>query len=112
LCSVPGDPWFQLAHPAEQQDSEQRKKQTDKHTICVHKATLLGESGIVRRNAQIARGRALRARSLQKAWADRSLAEKPKMGGLQMDWLRSEDLKEVKVVTAPLLSIAVRRRFA
>jgi hypothetical protein len=33
------------------------------------------------------------------------------MGGLQMDWLRSEDLKEVKVVTAPLLSIAVRRKF-
>jgi hypothetical protein len=24
------------------------------------------------------------------------------MGALQMDWLRSEDLKEVKVVTAPL----------
>jgi hypothetical protein len=29
-----------------------------------------------------------------------------------MNWLRSEDLTEVKVVTAPLLSIAVRRRFA
>jgi hypothetical protein len=27
--------------------------------------------------------------------------EKPKMGGLQMDWLRSEDLKEEKVVTTP-----------
>jgi len=33
--------------------------------------------------------------------ADRSLAEKPKMGELQMDWLRSEDLKEEKNVTAP-----------
>jgi hypothetical protein len=33
----------------------------------------------------------------------RSLAEKPKMGGLQMDWLRSEDLKEEKVVTTPAL---------
>lgn len=30
------------------------------------------------------------------------LAEKPKMGGLQMAWLRSEDLKEEKVVTTPL----------
>jgi hypothetical protein len=35
------------------------------------------------------------------ACADRALAEKPKMGVLQMDWLRSEDLKEVKVTTAP-----------
>lgn len=31
---------------------------------------------------------------------------KPKMGELQMDWLSSEDLKEEKVVTAPLLIIA------
>jgi hypothetical protein len=38
---------------------------------------------------------------LQKPWAHRSLAEKPKMGGLQMDWLRSEDLKEEKIVTTP-----------
>jgi hypothetical protein len=29
--------------------------------------------------------------------------EKPKVGVLQMDWLRSEDLKEVKVATAPFL---------
>jgi hypothetical protein len=27
--------------------------------------------------------------------------KKPKMGGLQMDWHRSEDLKEEKVITAP-----------
>jgi hypothetical protein len=32
-----------------------------------------------------------------------SLAEKPKVEELQMDWLRSEDLKEVKVITAPAL---------
>jgi hypothetical protein len=32
----------------------------------------------------------------------RSLAEKPKRGELQMDWLRSEDLKEEKVVTTPI----------
>ena len=29
------------------------------------------------------------------------LAEKPKVEELQMDWLRSEDLKEEKNVTAP-----------
>ena len=32
-----------------------------------------------------------------------SLAEKPKLGELQMDWLRSEDLREEKNVTAPSL---------
>jgi hypothetical protein len=37
-----------------------------------------------------------------------SLAEKPKMGKLQMDWLRSEDLKEEKNVTAPVVIIAAR----
>jgi hypothetical protein len=40
---------------------------------------------------------------LKKHWVYRSLADKPKVGELQMDWLRSEDLKEEKVVTAPLL---------
>jgi hypothetical protein len=35
-------------------------------------------------------------------------AEKPKMGELQMDWLRSEDLKEEKNVTAPVGIIAVK----
>jgi hypothetical protein len=33
----------------------------------------------------------------------RSLAGKPKVGGLQMDWLRSEDLKEEKVIITSLL---------
>jgi hypothetical protein len=32
---------------------------------------------------------------------------KPKMKELQMDWLRSEDLKEEKVVTTPLPIVAV-----
>jgi hypothetical protein len=32
--------------------------------------------------------------------ANPSLAEKPKVGELQMDWLRSADLKEEKNVTA------------
>jgi hypothetical protein len=34
---------------------------------------------------------------------------KPKMGGLQMDWLSSEDLKEEKVVTASLATVAAYR---
>ena len=35
------------------------------------------------------------------------LAEKPKVEELQMDWLRSEDLKEEKNVTTPTIIIAV-----
>jgi len=42
----------------------------------------------------------------QRHLANRALAEKPKMGQLQMDWLRSADLKEEKNVTAPVLIIA------
>jgi hypothetical protein len=38
-----------------------------------------------------------------KGHAYTSLDEKPKRGELQMDWLRSEDLKEEKVITAPLV---------
>ena len=34
------------------------------------------------------------------------LDEKPKMGELQMDWLRSEDLKEEENVTTPATIIA------
>jgi hypothetical protein len=37
------------------------------------------------------------------------LAEKPKVEELQMNWLRSEDLKEEKSVTAPVLIIAVAK---
>ena len=40
------------------------------------------------------------------------LVEKPKVGRLQMDWLRSEDLKEEKNVTAPMVIIAVRAYFS
>jgi hypothetical protein len=36
-----------------------------------------------------------------------SLAEKPKVEELQMDWLRTEDLKEEKVVTAPIAIVSV-----
>ena len=39
-------------------------------------------------------------------WSSPSLAEKPKVGELQMDWLRSEDLKEEKNVTASTTIIA------
>jgi hypothetical protein len=38
-----------------------------------------------------------------------SLAEQPKVGELQMDWLRSEDLKEEKVVTTSSSILAVWR---
>jgi hypothetical protein len=38
------------------------------------------------------------------------LAEKPKVGELQMDWLRSEDLKEESKITASLVIIAVPQR--
>jgi hypothetical protein len=37
---------------------------------------------------------------------DCGLAEKPKIGKLQMDWLRSEDLKEEKNLTASITMIA------
>jgi hypothetical protein len=33
----------------------------------------------------------------------------PKVGELQMDWLRSEDLKEEKVVTTPKPIVAARK---
>ena len=41
-----------------------------------------------------------------------SLAEKPKVGEFQMDWLRSEDLKEEKVITTPSIIIAGREKVA
>ena len=34
------------------------------------------------------------------------MLESLRAGGLQMDWLRSEDLKEEKDVTAPTFTIA------
>jgi hypothetical protein len=40
------------------------------------------------------------------------LSEKPKMGELQMDWLRSEDLKEEKVVTTPVPLYHGRKQLA
>ena len=43
-----------------------------------------------------------------KCMAERFLIENPKVGELQMDWLRSEDLKEEKDVTAPIFIVAVR----
>jgi hypothetical protein len=40
-----------------------------------------------------------------KGHGHRSLADTPKVGELQMDWLRSEDLKEEKVLTTPAATI-------
>ena len=62
------------------------------------RATLLGEFYV---------DQASRARWLWTKWSNPSPAEKPKVGELQMDWLRSEDLKEEKVVTTPTGIIAV-----
>src|ERR1700686_4033764 len=45
-------------------------------------------------------------------WGKLLLAEKPKVEELQMDWLRSEDLKEEKNVTAPAIIIAVEEPIA
>jgi len=39
--------------------------------------------------------------------ADHSLAENLRCREFQMDWLRSEDLKEEKIVTAPTVIVAV-----
>jgi hypothetical protein len=43
----------------------------------------------------------LGARSLGKAWHTAFPLNRLRWGELQMDWLRSEDLKEEKVVTTP-----------
>ena len=98
----------------EQQDREQPDKQTEGNTSYVHKATLLGEFCIdpaSRSTGVLSPGvDRLPARSLQTV--GRRLAEKPKIGKLQMDWLRSEDLKEEKNVTAPMATIAVEEPIA
>ena len=90
LRSIPGYLWFQLTHPPQQQNREQYDQQAERNTNEIHKATLLGES------CTNGMGRLL-------------LAEKPKVEQLQMDWLRSEDLKEEKNVTAPIAIIAVAK---
>jgi hypothetical protein len=66
-----------LAHPVEQQDREQHDKQTEGNTGGIHKIDPCW-------------------RVLHQTDGRPSLAEKPKVGELQMDWLRSEDLKEEK----------------
>jgi hypothetical protein len=72
----PGGLRFQLAHPVHQQDRKEQGEKTEGKTSCVHKSDLFGEVCSKR--------------------AGHSLVEKPKVGELQMDWLRSEDLKEEK----------------
>jgi hypothetical protein len=77
----PGGLWFQLAHPVEQQDRKEQNKKTERNTSGVHKSDPSW-------------------RDLQQAGrAGHSLVEKPKVGELQMNWLRSEDLKEEKTRT-------------
>ena len=109
LRSNPGDLWIQLAHRAEQQDREQHDEQTEQETGYVHKATLLGEFCIDRASRP---SRVLIPRTgstsvkIAASGGDCLLAEKPKMGKLQMDWLRSEDLNEEKNGIASAASIA------
>ena len=80
---------LRLSHPAEQQDHEQYDQQTEENAGCVHRATPLGES------------------LPSNGMAEHSLAENLRCGEFQMDWLRSEDLKEEKNVTAPIVIIAL-----
>ena len=42
---------------------------------------------------------------LKRHWGTPFLNEKPKGGEFQMDWLRSEDLKEEKVITTPVITL-------
>jgi hypothetical protein len=58
--------------------------------VALMKATILGES-------------------CHTGWADHYSLKSLRVGELQMDWLRSEDLKEEKNVTAPILVIAVEQ---
>ena len=110
LCSKPAGLGVQLKPPAEEQDGEEHDQHSEGNTGCVHKSDPSWQ--VLQRSPSIDPAR-LRCDVL--TWrsgstsckiaangvADRSLAEKPKMGELQMDWLRSEDLKEEKNVTAP-----------
>ena len=68
--------------------SEQHNQQTERKANCIHESDPSWRVLPKRRKA------------------DHSFAEKPKVGELQMDWLRSEDLKEEKNVTAPTTIIA------
>jgi hypothetical protein len=74
----PGGLRFELEHPVEQQDRKEQGEKTKGNINCVHKSDPSW-------------------RGLQQTGsAGHSLVEKPKVGELQMDWLRSEDLKEEK----------------
>jgi len=74
------------------------------------KATLLRDSRIVGRSVTSASGPCSSRKIAMKSKP--LLLKSLRMGELQMDWLRSEDLKEVKVATAPLLSLAAIQNIA
>lgn len=71
-----------------QENHEHKNQQTEGNTRCAHKSD------------------PCLASAAPNGMVDRSLAEKPKVGELQMDWPRSEDLKEEKDVTAPTSIVA------
>jgi hypothetical protein len=95
----------------EQQDREEHDKQTEPDTGCVHKSDPSWR--VLHRPSQSLNPRAEMEDLIDFAQdrADRSLAEKPKVGELQIDWLRSEDLKEEKNVP-PLAIVAVEEPIA
>jgi hypothetical protein len=101
------------------------------HILCDRTAVICGISLRIHRNSSVIKSRASRPKEILVAFtgsdlslassastspvvqdrygrnaADGPLAEKPKVEELQMDWLRSEDLKEEKSVTASLTIIA------
>ena len=110
LRSDASDLWIQLAHRADHQHGEQDDEQTEHQTGYVHKATLLGEfcTDQASRPSRVLVPRWVdfRLDRCQLTVGNCLLAEKPKMGKLQMNWLRSEDLNEENNGIASTASIA------
>ena len=85
----------QLESPPKQQHREQHDQQRE--------YWLRSEQRPLHGGFRVSRVEAFRCRTVGLL----GLAEKPKVEQLQMDWLRSDDLKEEKDVTAPRVIIAV-----
>ena len=93
----------------------------DGHILCDPDPATCGFSLRIQRSSRIVKSRTSSPKEIMVAFiksdpswrvlhrtarAHRSLAEKPKKRELQMDWLRSEDLKEEKKLTASVIMIA------
>jgi len=97
--------------PEEQQDREQHDKQTEGNTTCAYQkrpfwASPASTQLVAQSASYIAELIGSPQDRCKRTWLDPSLAEKPKVGELQMNWLRSEDLKEEKNVTTPIFIVA------